>query len=47
MRLCRVVYRQTKYQARHVHPQHIACVDNQWYLFAWDCKRREPKARLQ
>jgi predicted DNA-binding transcriptional regulator YafY len=34
---------QTKFQARHVHPRHIACVDNQWCLFAWDCKRREDR----
>jgi predicted DNA-binding transcriptional regulator YafY len=31
---------QTKFKSRHVHPQHIACVDNQWCLFAWDCNRR-------
>lgn len=26
-------------QERHVHPYHLACIDNRWYLFAFDVKR--------
>jgi len=29
-----------KAQARLVHPYHLACVDNHWYLFAFDAKRQ-------
>ena len=29
-----------KAQARLVHPYHLACVDNHWYLFAFDVKRQ-------
>ena len=25
---------------RHVHPYHLACIDNHWYLFAFDVDRR-------
>lgn len=32
---------QVKAQARHVHPYHIACVDNQWCLFAFDVGRKD------
>ena len=28
-----------KAQGRRVHPYHLACVDNHWYLFAFDVKR--------
>lgn len=28
-----------KAQSRLVHPYHLACVDNHWYLFAFDVKR--------
>jgi len=28
-----------KSQSRQVHPYHLACVDNHWYLFAFDVKR--------
>jgi proteasome accessory factor B len=28
-----------KWQARHVHPYHLACIDNHWYLFAHDVSR--------
>jgi proteasome accessory factor B len=28
-----------KAQGRLVHPYHLACVDNHWYLFAFDVKR--------
>ena len=27
-------------QARHVHPYHLACIDNHWYLFGHDVNRR-------
>jgi predicted DNA-binding transcriptional regulator YafY len=27
-------------QRRHVHPYHLACIENQWYLFAFDVKRQ-------
>lgn len=26
-------------QKRHVHPYHLACIDNHWYLFAFDVNR--------
>ena len=29
-----------KAQARLVHPYHLGCVDNHWYLFAFDVKRQ-------
>ena len=29
-----------KAQTRMVHPYHLACVDNHWYLFAFDVKRQ-------
>ena len=29
-----------KSQSRQVHPYHLACVDNHWYLFAFDVKRQ-------
>ncbi len=29
-----------KAQPRHVRPYHIACVDNQWCLFAFDVNRK-------
>ena len=25
---------------RHVHPYHLACIDNHWYLFAYDLRRK-------
>ena len=28
-----------KYQGRQVHPYHLACIDNHWYLFAFDVRR--------
>jgi len=28
------------FEPRQVRPYHLACVDNQWYLFAWDLERR-------
>ncbi len=28
-----------KAQRRHVHPYHLACIENHWYLFAFDLKR--------
>ncbi len=28
------------YQARHVHPYHLACIQNHWYLFAFDVTRK-------
>ncbi|MGC3956661.1 MAG: WYL domain-containing protein, partial [Verrucomicrobiota bacterium] len=27
------------WQARRVHPYHMACIDSHWYLFAHDVKR--------
>lgn len=27
-------------QKRHVHPYHLACIENHWYLFAHDVKRQ-------
>jgi proteasome accessory factor B len=27
-------------QARHVHPYHLACIQNHWYLFAFDVNRK-------
>ena len=29
-----------KVARRHVHPYHLACIENQWYLFAFDVKRQ-------
>jgi proteasome accessory factor B len=29
------------HEARRVRPYHLACVDNQWYLIGFDCKRNE------
>lgn len=29
-----------KHQARLVHPYHLGCIDNHWYLFAFDVKRQ-------
>lgn len=29
----------THWQARRVHPYHLACIDSHWYLFAYDVKR--------
>jgi len=29
----------TRYERRTVHPYHLACVERQWYLFAFDLKR--------
>lgn len=26
---------------RTVHPHHLACVENHWYLLAWDCNRED------
>ena len=31
---------QVRAQQRHVHPYHIACVENQWCLFAFDLDRK-------
>ena len=31
----------TKAQRRHVHPYHLACIENHWYLFAFDVKRQD------
>lgn len=28
-------------RARKVHPHHLACVENHWYLLAWDCGRQD------
>jgi proteasome accessory factor B len=42
-RAVRFMYRnrgQVKAQRRHVHPYHIACVENQWCLFAFDVDRK-------
>jgi proteasome accessory factor B len=42
-RAVRFMYRnrgQVKEQRRHVHPCHIACVENQWCLFAFDVDRK-------
>jgi predicted DNA-binding transcriptional regulator YafY len=32
---------QLKAQQRHVHPYHIACVENQWCMFGFDVKRSD------
>ena len=32
---------QVKSQQRQVHPYHIACVENQWCMFAFDVKRND------
>ena len=29
-----------EYQPRKVHPYHLACIDNHWYLFAFDMNRQ-------
>jgi len=29
-----------KPEGRHVHPYHLACIENVWYLFAFDVDRR-------
>lgn len=42
-RAVRFMYRnrgQVKAQRRHVHPYHIACVENQWCLFGFDIDRK-------
>jgi proteasome accessory factor B len=31
----------TQYESRRVQPYHLACVENQWYLFAFDLARRQ------
>ncbi len=41
-RALRFLYRNlgaSKTQRRHVRPYHIACIENHWYLFAWDVER--------
>jgi predicted DNA-binding transcriptional regulator YafY len=41
-RALRFVYRNlgaTKAQRRHVRPYHLACIENHWYLFAFDIER--------
>ncbi len=30
-----------KARRRHVHPYHLACIENHWYLFAFDVKRQD------
>ena len=30
----------TRPETRTVQPWHLACINNQWYLFAWDLKRK-------
>ena len=30
----------SKYESRHVQPYHLMCIDNLWYLFTYDLKRR-------
>jgi predicted DNA-binding transcriptional regulator YafY len=43
-RAVRFMYRnrgQVKAQQRHVHPYHIACVENQWCLFGFDVNRND------
>ncbi len=30
-----------KAQRRHVHPYHLACIENHWYLFAFDVRRQD------
>jgi proteasome accessory factor B len=30
----------TRYQKRKVHPIHLCCVENQWYVVCWDTKRK-------
>ena len=30
-----------RYERRHVQPYHLGCVNNQWYLFAFDLARKE------
>jgi len=29
-----------RFQRREVEPRHLACIDNHWYLFAFDRKRQ-------
>ena len=29
-----------KPERRHVHPHHLACIENVWYVFAYDVDRR-------
>jgi proteasome accessory factor B len=31
----------TRAQWRHVHPYHLACIENHWYLFAFDVNRQD------
>ncbi|MDL5052346.1 WYL domain-containing protein [Oscillatoria laete-virens NRMC-F 0139] len=31
----------TRFEKRTVHPLHVACIDNQWYLFAFDPARND------
>lgn len=31
----------SKFEKRTVHPYHTACIDNQWYLFAYDPERED------
>ena len=41
-RALRFLYRNlgaSKAQRRHVRPYHIACIENHWYVFAWDVDR--------
>ena len=35
-----------KAQRRHVHPYHLACIENHWYLFAFDIKRQDMRTFL-
>jgi proteasome accessory factor B len=35
-----------KAQRRHVHPYHLACIENHWYLFAFDLKRQDMRTFL-
>lgn len=42
-RVLKILYRNraaTTPQPRNVHPYHLACVDNHWYLLAFDLKRK-------
>ncbi len=41
-RILTFIYRKlgaAKAQRRHVHPYHLACIENHWYLFAFDVSR--------
>lgn len=31
----------SKYEPRHVQPYHLGCIENQWYLFAYDLDRQQ------